>query len=349
MKSQWMIYGANGYSAQLAIEKALEQGQKPILAGRNQAAIEALGKQFDLPVRVFDLSSVDKVAEQLADVAVVSHCAGPFSATAEPMMKACIKAGTHYTDITGEGSVFDIGQGLHEQAKKAGVVLMGGVGFDVIPTDCLANFLHQQLPDATDLVMGFDGKMDLSPGTSKTMVEGISQGMAVRRNGSIKRVGRGFEMRTIDFGHGPKLSSVIPWGDLYTAYWQTQIPNITVYMPFRGSKLEIILFPLIKLAMSIPFVRNLAMEKAGRAIGPNTEKRANKRIHVWGEIKNASGKVVTAGIEVPDGYTVTMDGIIMTTNFLRDYQGEGGCYTPSQLMGHQLAEQLPGASSFKIL
>jgi len=38
-----MIYGANGYSAQLAIEKAVEQGKKPILAGRNQVAIEALG------------------------------------------------------------------------------------------------------------------------------------------------------------------------------------------------------------------------------------------------------------------------------------------------------------------
>ncbi|MFT6052661.1 MAG: short subunit dehydrogenase-like uncharacterized protein [Halioglobus sp.] len=34
-------------------------------------------------------------------------------------MTACIKAGTHYTDITGEGPVFRIGQGLHEQAKKS--------------------------------------------------------------------------------------------------------------------------------------------------------------------------------------------------------------------------------------
>jgi len=349
IKSQWLIYGANGYSAQLAIEKAVAQGLKPIVAGRNKDAIEALAKKFNLPSRVFDLSDIDRVAEQIADVSIVSHCAGPFSATAEPMMKACIKAGTHYTDITGEGSVFGIAQELHEQAKEAGVVLMGGVGFDVIPTDCLASYLHQQLPDATDLVMGFDGKMDLSPGTSKTMVEGASQGMAVRRNGAIKRVGRGFEMRTIDYGLGPKLSSVIPWGDLYTAYWQTKIPNISIYIPFRGSKLEIMLFPLIKLAMSIPFVRKRAMDKAGRTIGPNAEKRANKRIHVWGEVKNASGRTVTAAIEVPDGYTVTMDGIIMTANLLRDYQGVGGCYTPSQLMGHTLAEQLPGAGSFKLL
>jgi short subunit dehydrogenase-like uncharacterized protein len=178
------------------------------------------------------------------------------------------------------------------------------------------------------------------------MMENLHKGMAVRRKGKIKFVGRGFEMRTIDFGRGPKLSLVIPWGDLETAHWQSNIPNISVYLPFTGSKLEIMLFPLLKFVLSIPFVRKRAVDIAGRTRGPSAEKRSNNRIHVWGEIKNSSGKVVTAGIEVPDGYTVTMDGIIMSADYLRNYQGEGGCYTPSQLMGHTLAEQLPGAGSF---
>ena len=111
---------------------------------------------------------------------------------------------------------------------------------------------------------------------------------------------------------------------------------------------EIMLFPLLKLVMSIPFVRKRAIHIAGRTRGPSAKKRANNRIHVWGEIKNSSGKVVTAGIDVPDGYTVTMDGIIMSADYCRDYQGEGGCYTPSQLMGHTLVEQLPGASAFNL-
>ena len=344
MKSQWMIYGANGYSAQLAIEKAVKQGKTPILAGRNQAQIVALGKKFNLPVRIFDLSNIDKVAEQLADVSVVSHCAGPFSATAEAMMKACIQARTHYTDITGEGSVFATGQALHEQAKQAGVVLMSGVGFDVIPTDCIANFLHKQLPDATDLVLGFEGKLELSPGTTKTGLESIPQGMMVRRHGKIKSVSRRFEMRTIDFGLGPKISSVLTWGDIDPAYWQTRIPNISVYMPLRGGKLRAYLFPLIQWIVSIPFVQQRAMERANKIVGPDAASRANSPTYVWGEAKNASGKTVTATIKVPNGYTVTQDGINITADHLRDYQGEGGCFTPSQLMGHTLTEQLPGAS-----
>ena len=141
----------------------------------------------------------------------------------------------------------------------------------------------------------------------------------------------------IDFGLGPKRSSVLTWGDLYTAYWQTRIPNITVYMPLRGSQLGVYLFPLIKLLMSIPFVQKRAMEKAGKIVGPSAEDRAKNSTCVWGEAKNATGKTLAATIKVPNGYTVTMDGILITADFLSSYQGDGGCFTPSQLMGAELS------------
>lgn len=349
MKAEWLIYGANGYSAQLAAEKAVEQGLRPILAGRNKAVIEALAARLGLQARVFDLSSVDVIAKHLGDVKVVSHCAGPFSATAAPMMKACIQAGTHYTDINGEIDVFESAQALDEAAKRAGVVLCGGVGFDVIPTDCLANYLVRALPDATQLTLGFDGSMSMSPGTAKTTVENLSQGMKVRRDGKLLGVGRGFEMRTIDFGHGERLASVIPWGDLSTAYWQTKIPNISVYMPSSGGKLGIVLFPVIKGFLGILMIQDFVKKKIeARVKGPSEKARAAGETAVWGEVKNALGKTVTARITVPNGYTVTMDGIIITAKFLLDYHGDGGCFTPSQIMGYELAQQLPGASEFTL-
>ncbi len=349
MKTEWMIYGANGYSAQLAAEKAVKLGLKPILAGRNKTAIEAVATRLGLQARIFDLSSVDVIAKHLEDVKVVSHCAGPFSATAEPMMQACIQAGTHYTDITGEIDVFESAQALDDAAKRAGVVLCGGVGFDVIPTDCLANYLVRALPDATELTMGFDGNMSMSPGTAKTTVENLSQGMKVRRNGKLVSVGRGFEMRTIDFGQGERLASTIPWGDLSTAYWQTKIPNISVYMPFSGGKLSIVLFPAIKKLLGLKKIQKFANRKIeARIKGPSEKARAAGDVAVWGEVKNAAGKTVTARIKVPNGYTVTMDGIIITAKYLLEHKGDGGCFTPSQLMGYELAEQLPGATRFTL-
>lgn len=350
LKSQWMIYGANGYSAQLAAEKAVTQGLTPILAGRNKAVIQAIADRLGLEARIFDLSDIQAVAKQLADVKVVSHCAGPFSATAKAMMQACIEAGTHYTDITGEISVFEMAQEMNEQAARADIVLCPGVGFDVIPTDCMANYLQQAMPDATELNLAFSGNMSMSPGTAKTTVEGLSEGMKVRRDGKLVSVGRGYRMRDIDYGDGVKLSSVIPWGDISTSYWQTKIPNISVYTPHSGGKLGVYLFPVIKTLLKSNFIQNFAKKKIEEKVtGPDLSQRESGMTHVWGEVKNPSGKTIAARITVPNGYTVTMDGILMTAKYLMGYNGDGGCYTPSQIMGSELAEQLPGASKFTVV
>jgi short subunit dehydrogenase-like uncharacterized protein len=349
MKTQWLIYGANGYSAQLAIEKAVSQGLTPILAGRNQQVIEALAAKHGLQARVFDLSDVSHVADNLADVKMVSHCAGPFSATAETMMRACIQAGAHYTDITGEMGVFDTAQKLNAEATKAGVVLCPGVGFDVIPTDCMAGKLFEAMPDATHLVLGFSSDGALSQGTAKTSVEMLGEGMKIRRDGKIVTVGRGYEMRDIDFGKGAVLSSVIPWGDLSTAYWQTKIPNISVYMPHTGGRMGVIGFAVIKNLLKLKFVQNFAKKKIEQNItGPSKEQRDKDDTDVFGEVRNAAGARITGRLRVPNGYTVTMDGILITSKFLMGYNGDGGCQTPAQLMGTNLAEQLPGAGTFDI-
>ena len=63
-----------------------------------------------------------------------------------------------------------------------------GVGFDVIPTDCVAACLKQALPDASHLALGFDTGSGLSPGTAKTSVEGLRLGGQVRRDGERVRV-----------------------------------------------------------------------------------------------------------------------------------------------------------------
>ena len=350
LKSQWMIYGANGYSAQLAAEKAVTQGLTPILAGRNKAVIQAIADRLGLEARIFDLSDIQAVAKQGADVKVVSHCAGPVSATAKAMMQACIEAGTHYTDITGEISVFEMAQEMNEQAARADIVLCPGVGFDVIPTDCMANYLQQAMPDATELNLAFSGNMSMSPGTAKTTVEGLSEGMKVRRDGKLVSVGRGYRMRDIDYGDGAKLSSVIPWGDISTSYWQTKIPNISVYTPHSGGKLGVYLFPVIKTLLKSNFIQNFAKKKIEEKVtGPDLSQRESGMTHVWGEVKNPSGKTIAARITVPNGYTVTMDGILMTAKYLMGYNGDGGCYTPSQIMGSELAEQLPGASKFTVV
>ena len=102
------------------------------------------------------------------------HIAGPFSATSKPMADACLRTGTHYFDITGEIDVFEALAARDAEATKAGIMLLPGVGFDVVPSDCLAVHLKQRMPDAIDLKISIGGLNALSHGTAKSMVEGVA-------------------------------------------------------------------------------------------------------------------------------------------------------------------------------
>ena len=103
---KWLIYGANGYSGALIACEAQARGLRPILAGRS-AAVQALATELGLEARSFALDQPAAVRAGLEGVALVLHCAGPFSATSAPMVAACLAAGSHYLDITGEIDVFE--------------------------------------------------------------------------------------------------------------------------------------------------------------------------------------------------------------------------------------------------
>ena len=106
----WLIYGANGYTGELIAREAKKRGLNPILAGRNAAKVAALAQELGLEHRAFDLGSPIEIGSHLGGVALVLHCAGPFSATSAPMIAACIQAKAHYLDITCEISVFEHAQ-----------------------------------------------------------------------------------------------------------------------------------------------------------------------------------------------------------------------------------------------
>lgn len=145
----FLLYGANGYTAGLIIRMAKEYGVTPILAGRNEASIQALAAQYSLEYRIASLDRREDVDALLKGISVVLHAAGPFQHTALPMMEGCLRNGTHYLDITGEIAVFELGKRMHQRALDAGILIMPGVGFDVVPTDCMALFvkiIYQMLP-----------------------------------------------------------------------------------------------------------------------------------------------------------------------------------------------------------
>jgi len=346
---RWMIYGANGYTGELIAREAARRGHKPLLAGRNRDSVEALAKSLELEARVFDLDPAS-IGDQLKGVGLVLNCAGPFSSTAAPMMEACLAAGAHYLDITGEIAVFELAQSLNNRAKAAGVVLCPGVGFDVIPTDCVAATLKAALPDATHLALGFDTRSDFSPGTAKTSVEGMAQGGKIRRDGKIVTVPLAYEVRRIDFGDGEKDAMTIPWGDVSTAFHTTGIPNVKVFIPGSPGMIKSVKRAnLFRSLLGLKLVQMFLKARIAKTIkGPNEDKRARKPSYVWGEAVNAQGVKRTAQIRTANGYSLTVTGSLAVVEFLMKSRSQGGAYTPSKLVGADLVERLPGSEKLRV-
>lgn len=352
--SDWLIYGANGYSAQLAAERAIRFGMRPVIGGRNEAAVQAVAQRLGLDWLGSSLDDIDVLTSKLRGFKVVAHCAGPFAHTARPMMKAAIRAGVHYVDITGEIPVFELGQELDGEARAAGVVLCPGVGFDVIPTDCVAACLKQALPDATQLCLAFAGDSALSRGTAKTSIEGLARGFLIRENGKFKKVSRAFAHRTIDFGRGEQPVAIIPWGDVSTAYWTTGIPNIRVYLPYKGGVGSLYMTDVMRPLLALPpvqkFLKAGVDKRALKQLGPDEARRAARPTVVWGEVTNARGERRTARLTTAHGYSVTAEGIVTAVaNLLKRGTSNGGYFTPSQLLGERVIESFEGSGKIEIV
>jgi short subunit dehydrogenase-like uncharacterized protein len=348
MPSSWLLYGANGYTGELAAREAAGRGLKPILAGRNAEAVARLASELGLSHRAFSLDDPAALRAGLEGVAAVLHCAGPFVRTSRPMVDACLAAGVSYLDITGEIVVFELVLSRGEEAKRAGVALLPGVGFDVVPSDCLAARLAAALPDATGLTLAFAStRGSLSRGTMKTMIESFPHAGAIRRNGRIVPVPMAFDAREFDFPSGRRWAMTIPWGDVSTAWWSTGIPDIRVYTgtPPRTIRRMRRLAPFLPVLGWKPVKRFLQRQVEKRVTGPSEEVRRTARVELWGEARNTAGRSVTSTLVTPEAYQLTALSAVESAE--RAARGEvvPGAWTPSKGFGKDYVLGFPGVTA----
>lgn len=335
MSGSWMIYGAYGYTGKGTAELAVTRGHKPILAGRTADKLTPVAESLGLPHREVSLTDRDGLQAALSDVDLVLHTAGPFSSTAEPMVEACLATGTHYLDVTGEIDVFETVLARGEDARAAGVVLMPGVGMDVVPSDCLAAMLSERMPEATHLEIALSGLPAKSAGTAKTVVEGLYKPGKARIDGAIVEVPTNWRRKKVPFHDKPRVTAAIPWGDVSTAYHSTGIPNITTYMGLPRSELiGLRIVPWFRWLLRRPSVQRWLKKQASeRARPPTAEQRAKNRTHFWARVFNGDGDEVTGAMTVPGGYGFTFDSSIRIAERVLAGEVEAGAWTPSKALG----------------
>jgi short subunit dehydrogenase-like uncharacterized protein len=338
--STWLLYGANGYTGRLIADEAVRRGERPILAGRNAREIESMARALSLEARVFALD--ENASSALDGVAAVLHAAGPFAHTSAPMLRACIASRAHYLDITGEISVFESIFARDAELRASGITAIPGVGFDVVPTDCLASRLHARMPDATELALAFCARGGMvSAGTMKTMIEGLPSGGAIRRDGTIVRVPTGWDVREIPFSCGTRTAMTIPWGDIATAFRTTGIPNIRTYTAAHPKRVRM----LRRLATVAPLLRigplrAIVLAIAGRRRGADAETRERSRVFLWGEARDAAGNRIEETAETPDGYSLTARASVEAVRRVLRADVLPGAWTPAQAFGASFLDEI---------
>lgn len=342
MKENFLIYGANGYTGELIAQLAVERGLQPIIAGRSETRIKALAEKLSLEFRVFSLDDIGALDSALSEVAAVLHCAGPFSLTSRQMAAACLRTKTHYTDITGEITVFESLAALDGKAKDAGIMILPGVGFDVVPSDCLALYLKEHLPNAEYLRLAWFGMGRMSHGTQSTMTMNIGKGGAIRKAGKITPVPAAWKTLEVDFGEVTKSTVTIPWGDVSTAFYSTGIPNIEVYTAVPASNVR-----LMKASRYVGWL--LASGPVQRYLqnripkgGPDTEERAKGRTLMWGEVSDAAGNTFAARQFGPEGYQLTALAALNIIEKITSGNFQPGFQTPAKAYGSGLILEIAG-------
>jgi short subunit dehydrogenase-like uncharacterized protein len=346
----WLLYGANGYTGELIAREAVKRGMKPVLAGRSRTKIEKLAAELGCKSAVFDLDDHTALVRALENTRAVLHCAGPFVHTARSMMQACLATHVHYFDITGEIDVFELAHSVHDKAQRSGIVLCPGVGFDVVPTDCMALKLKLAMRDATHLALGFEAKSGWSKGTAKTSIENAGLGGRVRKDGKLVPVPLGSLTRKIDFGAGERLAMAIPWGDVSTAFHTTGIANIEVFIAGNQKSIDQMqrantLLPLFRQR----WFRGLLKFGVQRRVQPPTQaQRDNNPTFIWGEARNAAGKTLTGRMRTANGYSLTVQSSLGILTEVLAGVPDPGFTTPALLVGPDFASTLPGSTDIRL-
>ncbi len=319
--SKVLIYGATGYTGSMVAQQAKAAGLDFIIAGRDADKLGRLAHDLGVDARAFALADAAEVGRALRGIGVVLNCAGPFAATADALMRACMSTGARYLDITAEINVYRLAERLGPQAAEAGVMLMPGVGWDVVPTDCLALQLAQRLVKPNQLRIALQVAGSMSRGSAISAGEIVDAGLWTRVAGELVRTD-GAGPQRFDFGQGPVDCAPLSFGDLVTAWHSTGIPNIAMFVNVTGDA-----FP--------------AGDLSALPDGPSAQERGAQRARAVVEVTGEDGATVRAVIETVNGYSYTPLAAVEAARRVQRGESCPGFETPARLFGPDFAETIP--------
>ena len=136
-----IVYGATGFTGRLVAEYLGQQGvTRWAMAGRSRTKLEEvrdlIGAPADTPLIVADADDPASLKAMAESTEVVLTTVGPYQLYGEPLIAACVAAGTAYVDLCGEPAwMRHMIDAHHAAAQASGARIVFSCGFDSIPFD----------------------------------------------------------------------------------------------------------------------------------------------------------------------------------------------------------------------
>ncbi len=375
-----IVFGATGFTGGLAAEYLARQhgssGLRWALAGRSADKLKARrGRLEAIDPTCADVGLVEARVDDPASLAamagrtrVLLSTVGPFAELGEPVVAACVEAGSDYVDITGEPEFVDAIRERHDaRARERGLRIVPCCGFDCIPADLGALLTVRELPQGEPIELeGFVRSAgSFSGGTWHTAIGA----MATMRRSRAGRAPRS-EPQASDVRKARPLKPRVRY-EREIGAWVVPLPVLDPQVVLRSARrlpdygpdfryahyarvrrLPVLLAGVAGIGAVFALAqwgptRSLLLRAKARGEGPSAEQRARASFEVRFIGRAGAKRVMTAVRGGDPGYDETSkmvsEAALCLAQDRERLPDAAGVITPAVAMGDRLTDRLRAA------
>jgi len=229
-KKPVILYGASGFSGRLVAEFLREYNVPFIAAGRNRARMEqVMSRVPGIETAQYEIvevgPSVDELAALFAGAKVVCNTVGPFLYNGPRVIEACLKAGCHYIDISGEQAwIKEVSEKWGEKFAKQGLLAAPATAY-MSATSEIAARLCLDTPgiDTLEIVSMFKGTLTF--GSTQTIFAVIQTDALYLEQNQYKQWPRATAHEAV-VPSSAETQLALPWGGFPHPVWFKNHPQV---------------------------------------------------------------------------------------------------------------------------
>ncbi|MDX2196812.1 MAG: saccharopine dehydrogenase NADP-binding domain-containing protein [Cytophagales bacterium] len=335
-----LVYGANGFTAQLVIAELVNKGLRPTLAGRSKKIIK-IAQNYGLNYKIFEIWNKQNTIQNIDGHKLLINLAGPYHDTFAPILEACLATHTHYIDAEGDVHMLQEMYRYHEKTVKAEIMLLPGVGFAIAPTDILGYMLTHKIEHGVQLKYAIHAGIKASKGTIKSFLHSLQTPGLTRADKNMITslpAAKKMDMQVLD----KKFKTYLhPWrGDSFASWLSCGVPDIETYSTFPAW----VVLLLKNYPLSVAIGKWKIAKKIITAQGMQniSEADTTTQCYLSATLTSKSGENYTLKMIGPEPYLFTSKLISNAAQKVLDGKYKIGYQTPATAYGATLIDNIEG-------